>query len=142
MSSVRHIPLWYRQREEYVLTVYRAIDFFFFSLHLSLAGNSGCLTWVRLQQPQEQRYPFLTVRAVFSCVPRKVWLPMLGIFNVRTDVNACTVRESALKVDSGRKLPCRTRESNLPQRRVCPTRYRLSYFPAPAIEAETFVMNL
>ena len=31
MSSVRHIPLWYRQREEYVLTVYRAIDFFFFT---------------------------------------------------------------------------------------------------------------
>ena len=36
-----------------------------------------------------------------------------GIFNVRTDVNACdcirgctdTVRESALKVDSGRKIP-------------------------------------
>ena len=42
-----------------------------------------------------------------------------GIFNVRTDVNACdctrgctdTVRESALKVDSGRKIPCRTGES-------------------------------
>ena len=36
-----------------------------------------------------------------------------GAFNVRTDVNACdcargptdTVRESALKVDSGRKIP-------------------------------------
>ena len=43
--------------------------------------------------------------------------------NVRTDVNACecargcmdTVRESALKVDSGRKIPCRTGESNLRQ---------------------------
>ena len=52
-----------------------------------------------------------------------------GIFNVRTDVNACdsargctdTVRESALKVGSGRKIPCRTRESNLPQRRAGPT---------------------
>ena len=39
-----------------------------------------------------------------------------GSFNVRTDVNACdcargctdTVRESALKVDSGRKIPCYT----------------------------------
>ena len=39
-----------------------------------------------------------------------------GIFNVRTDVNACdcakgcmdTVRESALKVDSGIKIPCST----------------------------------
>ena len=56
---------------------------------------------------------------------------MLGIFNVRTDVNACTVRESALKVDSGRKLACRTRESNLSQRRAGPTLYQVSYIPAP-----------
>ena len=47
------------------------------------------------------------------------------VFNARTDVNACdctrgctgTVRESALKSDSGRKIPCRTEESNLRQRR-------------------------
>ena len=64
----------------------------FLALHLSLARNSGCLTWVRLQQPQEQRYPFLTVHAVFSCVQTKVRLPVLWIFHVRTDVNArdCT----------------------------------------------------
>ena len=39
-----------------------------------------------------------------------------GIFNVRKDVNVCdrtrrytdTGRESAKKVDSGRKIPCRT----------------------------------
>ena len=30
------------------------------------------------------------------------------------------VRESALKVDSGRKIPCGTRESNLRQRRAVP----------------------
>ena len=60
-----------------------------FSTYSSLAGNSGRLNRVRLQQPQEQCYPFLTVRAVFSCVQSKVWLPMFGIFNVRTDVNAC-----------------------------------------------------
>ena len=62
------------------------------ALHLYLAGNSGRLTWVRLQPPQEQRYPFLTVRAVFLCVQRNVWLPMLGMFNARTDVNTrvCT----------------------------------------------------
>ena len=58
-------------------------------LHLSLAGNSGRFTWVRLQEQQEQRYPFLIVCAVFSCVQTKVWLPTLGIFHVRTDVNAC-----------------------------------------------------
>ena len=60
------------------------------------------------------------------------------IFNVRTIVNACdctrgctdTVRESALKVDSGRKISCRTGESNLRQRRASPMLSQLSYIPA------------
>ena len=63
------------------------------------------------------------------------------VFIVRTHVNACdctrectdTVRESALKVVSGRKIPCRTGKSNLPQRRASPTLYQLSYIPAPAV---------
>ena len=62
---------------------------------------------------------------------------VFGIFNVRTNVNACdctrgcadTERESALKVDSGRKIPCRTGESNLRQRRAGPTLCKLSYIP-------------
>ena len=61
------------------------------------------------------------------------------IFNVRTDVNACdctrgcmdTARESALKVDSGRKIPCRIGESNLRQRRDGLMLYQLSYIPSP-----------
>ena len=61
---------------------------------------------------------------------------MLGILNVPTYVSAhegCTntMRKSALKVDSGRKIPCRTGESNLPQRRAGPTLYQLSYIPTP-----------
>ena len=65
---------------------------------------------------------------------------MLGVFNIRTDDNACdctrgftdTVKESALKVDCGRKIPCRTGESNLPQRRGGSTLYQLSYIsPTP-----------
>ena len=107
----------------------------FFALHLSLAGNSDRLTWVRLQQQQEQRYPFLTVREVLLCVRTKEELPMVWIFNVRTDVNSCdctrgcadTVTESALKVDSGRKIPRRTGEWNLFQWRAGPTLYQLSY---------------
>ena len=65
---------------------------YYLALHLSLVGNSRRLSWVRLQQPQEQRYPFLTVLAVFSCVKTKVWLSVLVIFHVHTDVNAydCT----------------------------------------------------
>ena len=63
-----------------------------------------------------------------------------GIFNVCTDVNACdctrgctdTVRESALKVDSWRKIPCRTGESNLRRQRAGPTLYQPSYIPNPS----------
>ena len=40
------------------------------------------------------------------------------------------VTESALKVDSGRKIPCRTGESNLRQRCAGPTLHQLS-FPTP-----------
>ena len=40
-----------------------------------------------------------------------------------------TVKESAPKVDSGRKIPCRTEESSLPRRRAGPTLYQLSYIP-------------
>ena len=64
-----------------------------------------------------------------------VWLSVFGVFNVRTDVDACeagtgTVRESALKVDSGTKLTRRTGDSN--PRQFCPwlfsrTLYQLSY---------------
>ena len=61
-----------------------------------------------------------------------------GIFNVLTDTNVCdytrectdTFRESALKVDSGRKIPFRAGESNLRQRRDGPMLYQLSYIPS------------
>ena len=61
-----------------------------------------------------------------------------GIFNVRTDVNACnctrgcmaTVRESALKVDWEKNpLPCRTVDSNQRWQRAGPVLYQLSYTP-------------
>ena len=59
------------------------------------------------------------------------------ILNVCRNVNACdctrgfmaTVRESALKVDSGRKVPCCTGESNLCWQRAGPMLYQLSYIP-------------
>ena len=61
-----------------------------------------------------------------------------GIFNVHTDIKACdctrrctdTGRQSALKVDSGRKIPCLTGESNLLQHRAGPMLYQLSYIPS------------
>ena len=59
------------------------------------------------------------------------------ICNVRTNVNACnftwgftnTVRESAIKVDSGRKIPRRTGESNLSWWRAGPTLCQPGYIP-------------
>ena len=65
------------------------------------------------------------------------------IFNVRTDVNASgfarggcrdTVRESALKIDSGRKIPWHTGESNLRRQRAGRMLYQLSYIPTFLIE--------
>ena len=61
------------------------------------------------------------------------------IFNVRTEINICdctrgctdTVREPTLTVDSGTEIPCRTGESNLPQRRAGPTLDQLIYIPLP-----------
>ena len=40
-----------------------------------------------------------------------------------------TVRESALKGDPVRNIPCRTGESNLRLRRAGPTLYELGYTP-------------
>ena len=56
---------------------------------------------------------------------------------MRSYVNACectrgctdSVRESALKVDSGRKIPCRTGESNLRRQFDGPMLYQLIYLP-------------
>ena len=61
------------------------------------------------------------------------------IFNVRTDVNACdctrgctdTERESALKVESRRKISCRTGESDLCRWRAGPMLCQLSFVPTP-----------
>ena len=68
-------------------------------LSLSLAGNSGRLTWVRLQQPQEQCYPFLSVCAVFLCVQTMVYgCQCLGfstcaqMLNRVTTHGACSLR--------------------------------------------------
>ena len=68
-------------------------------------GNGQC--W-RVSTPWTG-CPLLWERAVLTCVHTVDWLPVLGMFNVRTDVDAChctrgllatdTVTESALKMD-------------------------------------------
>ena len=101
---------------------------------ISPMGNSDCLTR-RKPAATESRYSTYDAWWVFQrCFhnpPTSDTDIDYGICNVRTDVNACdctqectnTVRESALKVDSWRKIPCRTEESNLRQRRAGPILY-------------------
>ena len=61
-----------------------------------------------------------------------------GVFNVRTDVNACdcaggcmTTKESLHRKFTGRKIPCRTGESNLRRRRAGTMLYQPNYISTP-----------
>ena len=91
-------------------------------------------------QLRQLRYPTYGVCWVFSCFHNPPKSDMdYGIFYMRTGVNVCnctrgctdTVRESALKVDSGRKIPCHTGESHLCWQHASPMLYQLSDIPTP-----------
>ena len=82
--------------------------FFVFNSSLSLVGFLGCVTWVRLEQPQEQCHPYLPACAAFSWVQTMVWLAVFGIFFTHMQMlmhaiayRGCTntVREFALEVE-------------------------------------------
>ena len=87
----------------------RFFFFVFFSDATSLivCEKFGSHSWVRLQQPQEQRYPFQPLCAVFSWVQTMVWLPVFGSLTCTEMLmqgighRGCTntVTESALKGD-------------------------------------------
>ena len=65
-----------------------SLSFFkFYSLFLNIFLILRCPLG-KVQPQQEQRYPFLSMRAVFFCVQTMVWLPVLGDFNMHTHVNA------------------------------------------------------
>ena len=64
-------------------------SFFHWIIYISRYGKFGSLYLGKAQQPQEQRYPFLSMCAVFSRVQTMIWLPMFAIFNVNTDADAC-----------------------------------------------------
>ena len=103
-------------------------------------GNSG---WLPRGKPAATKSRYLTYSAcwMFQYFHSPPIFDMdYGIFNVRTDINACdctrgcsdTVKESPMKVDSGRKLPCRTGESNLRWQRAGLMLYQPSYNPHPS----------
>ena len=118
--------------------------FYFLQLYcpsgISPMGNSGFLPRAK-PAATEWRYSAYGACWVFLCFHKPSNSDMdYGIFNVRTDVSArncargCTetVRESALTVDSGRKIPCCTGESNLRRQRAGPMPHQLSYVPTSA----------
>ena len=74
--------------------------------------------------PQEWRYPFLSVCAVFSCVQTAVWLPVLRILNVHTDIDTCNCTwEAVACANTARKsvLTSDWEENALPHWRIEPT---------------------
>ena len=89
-----------------------------------------------------------SVRTVFSCAQILVLLPMLWIFNMHTDVNAfyctrgctVTVRISAVKADSGRKLPCLTKVSSPHQQHATRDAQpnELDPYPTPLQASDSF----
>ena len=104
----------------------------------------GCLPWeIRVaflgeSQLRQSRATRLTVHAeCFSVSIIHRTLTWTTGSSACARVNACdctrgctdTVRESPLKVDSGRKIPCGTGESNLRRRRAGSMLYQLSYIP-------------
>ena len=81
-------------------------------------GKFGSPYLDKAQQPQEQRYPLLAVCAVFSCVQKLVRFVTCSQMLIRVSAHgSCmdTVSEYAVKIYSGRKIPCRTGDSNLCQ---------------------------
>ena len=72
-----------------------------------------------------RKEPFLSVCAVLSCVQTMVWLPefltctQMLMHAIAHGGCTDTVRESALKFGSGRKIPSRPRDSNPRQHCAC-----------------------
>ena len=105
--------------------------FYFFFFFYNCLVPMGFLPWeiqvafpgeIQLQQSgAAQPRVHAGCYGVFRIHRTLTWTLGNGIFSMRTDVNTCdcargctdNIRESALKVDSGRKIPCRTGESNL-----------------------------
>ena len=105
---------------------------------ISIIGNSGCFSRGKPAATQFH-YPTCGACWVFQCFHNPPNSDMdYRIVNMPTDVKACdctqgcmdTIKEFALKVDSWRKIPCRTGELNLPQQCASPTLYKLSYIPS------------
>ena len=101
---------------------------FYYNTSLSLAGNGGRFTWVR-QSSHKYNATHPSRCAVFSCVQTVVRLPVLGILNVYTAVDACDCTRGLY---GHRKGVCTGWRNSLAQCQFCAwifsrTFYQLSY---------------
>ena len=113
-------------------------------------GNIFVFPWGK-PAATESCLPTYAACLVFKCFHNSQNSDMdYRICNVCTDVNACgctqgctnAIRESALKVDFGRKKTLPTRELNLPLWCASLTLYYLSYIPTPLMwEMAAFEME-
>ena len=106
-----------------------------FSFFWSLAGNLGHLIWViKAEQPQRAALPILSACAVFSCVQTVVCLPACGIFNKRTDVDACSCTRG---LHGRRKRVCRKLTLGEKYLATQGTRTRVSIAPGLSVGCST-----
>ena len=110
---------------------------------LSLAENSVRLTFMATAAARAALLVLSRVCSIFVCVQTVVWLPLSGICNVHANGHACDCtlglcghRKRVCTerwLVSGRKSPCRIRDSNPRQHgawRFGPTLYKLSHIPS------------
>ena len=119
--------------------------FFFLQLYcpngISPMGKSGCFPHGK--PAAIVALPNLLCMLGFLCFHNSPNSDMdYRIFNVRTDVNACDCTQGCTDTRKRvctesrlweKKIPCRTRESILRQRRDGPMPYQLSYIPTPTL---------
>ena len=111
----------------YVISVRAMLYFFHFLYSTVPCWKFGSPYLGKAQQPQELRYPFLSVCVVLPCVRQWCgWQCLRFLTCTQTLMHAIahggctdTVRESALKFGSGRKIPSRPRDSNPRQHCAC-----------------------
>ena len=91
-----YICAQHAQGSLYTLKILVKLLLLFLVLHYLLREIRVALP-VKAQQPKEQRYPVLSVCAVFSRVQAMVRPAVLGIFNVHTNVDACDCTPGAVR---------------------------------------------
>ena len=118
------------------LSYVAASPFFFFKqmycpIWISPMGNSGCFSLGKPAAVHAGCFSAATIHRTLTRTTGSFPCSQMLMHAIAQGGFTDTVRKSALKVDSGskKKIPCRTRESNLRQRRASPTLYQLSYIP-------------